>query len=170
MEIFETCNDRFRGCICCAFDIVFVNWGCQTGSLSALFSWTLINEQQLRYHHVSTGILGRETKNLACLNRLQGTASQILSSLFCHLKLFLQVFTIIFVVEMIWKLIAFGPLTYVKSRWNIFDAVIVIASVAGYLTESGGSFSIFRSLRLVRCHWEKKNKLKFPLKVYRHTL
>lgn len=91
-------------------------------------------------------------KNLACLNRLQGTASQILSSLFCHLKLFLQVFTIIFVVEMIWKLIAFGPLSYVKSRWNIFDAVIVIASVAGYLTESGGSFSIFRSLRLVRCH------------------
>ena len=50
---------------------------------------------------------------------------------------------------MIWKLIAFGPLTYVKSRWNVFDAVIVIASVAGYLTASGGSFSIFRSLRLV---------------------
>lgn len=61
----------------------------------------------------------------------------------------LKVFTIIFVIEMIWKLIAFGPLTYVKSRWNVFDAVIVIASVAGYLTESGGSFSIFRSLRLV---------------------
>lgn len=60
-----------------------------------------------------------------------------------------QVFTIIFVVEMIWKLIAFGPLTYVKSQWNIFDAIIVIASVAGYLTASGGSFSIFRSLRLV---------------------
>ena len=60
-----------------------------------------------------------------------------------------QVFTIIFVVEMIWKLIAFGPMTYVKSRWNVFDMVIVIASVAGYLTESGGSFSIFRSLRLV---------------------
>lgn len=52
-------------------------------------------------------------------------------------------------IEMIWKLIAFGPLTYVKSRWNVFDAVIVIASVAGYLTASGGSFSIFRSLRLV---------------------
>ncbi|KAL9953553.1 hypothetical protein ACROYT_G040985 [Oculina patagonica] len=61
-----------------------------------------------------------------------------------------MVFTIIFVVEMIWKLIAFGPLTYVKSRWNVLDAVIVIASVAGYLTESGGSFSIFRSLRLFR--------------------
>ena len=58
-------------------------------------------------------------------------------------------FTITFVVEMIWKLIAFVPLDYVKSRWNIFDALIVIASVAGYLTESGGSFSIFRSLRLV---------------------
>ncbi|KAJ7374231.1 hypothetical protein OS493_007307 [Desmophyllum pertusum] len=61
-----------------------------------------------------------------------------------------MVFTIIFVVEMIWKLIAFGPMTYVKSRWNVFDMVIVIASVAGYLTESGGSFSIFRSLRLFR--------------------
>ena len=58
-------------------------------------------------------------------------------------------FTIIFVIEMLWKLIAFGPLTYIKSRWNVFDAVIVIASVAGYLTASGGSFSIFRSLRLV---------------------
>ena len=61
----------------------------------------------------------------------------------------LKVFTIIFVIEMIWKLIAFGLPTYVKSRWNVFDAVIVIASVAGYLTASGGSFSIFRSLRLV---------------------
>ena len=50
---------------------------------------------------------------------------------------------------MIWKVIAFGPVGYVKSRWNILDAFIVIASVAGYLTESGGSFSIFRSLRLV---------------------
>lgn len=58
-------------------------------------------------------------------------------------------FTIIFVAEMIWKVIAFGPVGYVKSRWNILDAFIVIASVAGYLTESGGSFSIFRSLRLV---------------------
>lgn len=54
-----------------------------------------------------------------------------------------------FVAEMIWKLIAFGPLTYAKSRWNVFDAIIVTASVAGYLTASGGSFSIFRSLRLV---------------------
>ncbi|RMX45224.1 hypothetical protein pdam_00020953 [Pocillopora damicornis] len=75
-----------------------------------------------------------------------------------------MVFTIIFVVEMIWKLIAFGPLTYVKSRWNIFDAIIVIASVAGYLTESGGSFSIFRSLRLFRVlnlaqSWKTMNKL-----------
>ncbi|CAH3140850.1 unnamed protein product [Porites lobata] len=61
-----------------------------------------------------------------------------------------MVFTIIFVAEMIWKVIAFGPVGYVKSRWNILDAFIVIASVAGYLTESGGSFSIFRSLRLFR--------------------
>ena len=60
-----------------------------------------------------------------------------------------QVFTLIFVAEMIWKLLAIGPLTYVKCGWNVFDALIVIASIAGYLTTSGASFSILRSLRLV---------------------
>ncbi|XP_068683417.1 sodium channel protein 1 brain-like [Montipora foliosa] len=61
-----------------------------------------------------------------------------------------MVFTLIFVAEMIWKLLAIGPLTYVKCGWNVFDALIVIASIAGYLTTSGASFSILRSLRLFR--------------------
>lgn len=39
------------------------------------------------------------------------------------------VFTILFAIEMILSLIGLGLVEYVKSGFNIFDAVIVIVSV-----------------------------------------
>ena len=48
------------------------------------------------------------------------------------------------------KLVALGPVTYLQSKWNIFDGIIVIASVSIYFSDSGNGVNIFRSLRLVR--------------------
>ncbi|KAJ7340399.1 Voltage-dependent T-type calcium channel subunit alpha-1G [Desmophyllum pertusum] len=48
-------------------------------------------------------------------------------------------FTGVFVLEVIFKCIAFGLARYFKDRWNIADFVIVILSLAGILIESLGS-------------------------------
>ncbi|XP_057305572.1 sodium channel protein 1 brain-like isoform X3 [Hydractinia symbiolongicarpus] len=64
-------------------------------------------------------------------------------------------FTGIFIVEMVLKLIAFSPFGYVKSKWNIFDGLVVILSVIDLCIEiatttDNGDFTIIRSLRLFR--------------------
>nr|CAB3227403.1 voltage-dependent T-type calcium channel subunit alpha-1G [Phallusia mammillata] len=62
------------------------------------------------------------------------------------------VFTTLFVLEMIAKLVAFGVVGYAKNLYNMFDAVIVIISVweivAG--TQNGGGLSVLRTFRLLR--------------------
>lgn len=71
------------------------------------------------------------------------------------MKLFyLQVFTFVFYLEMVLKLIAFGPRGYVKSRWNIFDGFIVIISIVDLILElskigNGAGLSVLRTFRLV---------------------
>ncbi|CAD8071678.1 unnamed protein product [Paramecium sonneborni] len=69
-----------------------------------------------------------------------------------------QIFTVIFTIEMLLKLIAFD-INYLKDSMNIFDAVIVILSLIEWILSSagndssGGSFSAiqaFRTLRLFR--------------------
>ena len=70
---------------------------------------------------------------------------------------YLQVFTTIFTVEMILKLVALGPLYYIQGKWNIFDGIIVIISLVDTgleladFKESSGT-SVFRTFRLVRPH------------------
>ncbi|XP_020626572.1 voltage-dependent T-type calcium channel subunit alpha-1I-like [Orbicella faveolata] len=66
-------------------------------------------------------------------------------------------FTGIFVLEVIFKFIAFGFVRYFKDRWNIVDLVIVILSLAGILVESLSSTrrllinpTVARSLRVLR--------------------
>ncbi|XP_039655695.1 voltage-dependent L-type calcium channel subunit alpha-1D isoform X9 [Perca fluviatilis] len=70
-----------------------------------------------------------------------------------------MVFTGVFTVEMILKLIAFKPRGYVGDAWNVFDALVVIGSVVDIVlsqnTEDSARISItffrlFRVMRLVK--------------------
>lgn len=66
----------------------------------------------------------------------------------------LQVSTFIFLGEMILKLIAFKFRDYIKSRWNIFDGLVVVISLVdtvltlSNLIDNTGT-SVLRSFRLV---------------------
>ena len=53
---------------------------------------------------------------------------------------------------MVLKLVAFGPIGYVKDRMNIFDGSIVILSVFELVFFSGGNSAVsaFRSVRIIR--------------------
>ncbi|CAK9290832.1 unnamed protein product [Gordionus sp. m RMFG-2023] len=60
------------------------------------------------------------------------------------------VFTVLFAIEMILKLSAYGIYDYIKIGFNIFDGFIVILSVIE-LTQSGDSgLSVLRTFRLLR--------------------
>ncbi|XP_037832720.1 voltage-dependent L-type calcium channel subunit alpha-1D isoform X17 [Kryptolebias marmoratus] len=70
-----------------------------------------------------------------------------------------MVFTGVFTVEMILKLIAFKPRGYVGDAWNVFDALVVFGSVVDIIlsqnTEDSARISItffrlFRVMRLVK--------------------
>eukprot|EP00794_Sanderia_malayensis_P009765 gene9765-10764_t len=66
-----------------------------------------------------------------------------------------HVFTSVFLTEMILKLIAYGLKRYLRSRWNLFDGLVVIISMVDLLVElvthsDNSSLSILRSFRLLR--------------------
>ena len=62
------------------------------------------------------------------------------------------VFTYVFIVEMVFKLIALGLKNYVVDPMNMFDGSIVLFSIADLMFLSGGNkaFSAFRSVRIFR--------------------
>ena len=65
-----------------------------------------------------------------------------------------QVFTVVFIMEMILKLVAFGIKEYCKNKWNLFDGTIVILSVLDMVLTysgaiSGAGLSVLRTFRLV---------------------
>ncbi len=78
------------------------------------------------------------------------------------LEKFNTAFTFIFIIEMSFKLIAFGvfgkesskllTLGYIRDKMNIFDACIVILSIVEMTMMSGGNkaFSAFRAIRIFR--------------------
>ncbi|XP_077160240.1 sodium channel protein type 5 subunit alpha-like isoform X2 [Paroedura picta] len=70
-----------------------------------------------------------------------------------------KVFTAIFAVEMILKIIALDPYYYFKRAWNIFDFLIVVIGIISLLT--GIPLSFFRLLRLFKLSkfWPTLNKL-----------
>jgi hypothetical protein len=60
---------------------------------------------------------------------------------------------------MLLKLIGLGPRGYVRSKWNVFDGIIVIVSAVEIILSnaggassftSGGTISAFRAFRLLR--------------------
>ncbi|KAK3601868.1 hypothetical protein CHS0354_041799 [Potamilus streckersoni] len=61
------------------------------------------------------------------------------------------IFSILFAVEMLMKLLAFGLLGYIKNGFNVFDGFIVILSLVE-LTQQGGAsgLSVLRTFRLLR--------------------
>ncbi|XP_075929779.1 voltage-dependent T-type calcium channel subunit alpha-1I-like isoform X1 [Petromyzon marinus] len=61
-----------------------------------------------------------------------------------------MVFTSIFALEMLIKLLAFGLLGYIRNQYNIFDGIIVIISVCEIVGQSGGGLSVLRTFRLLR--------------------
>ncbi|XP_048583288.1 sodium channel protein 1 brain-like isoform X2 [Nematostella vectensis] len=66
-----------------------------------------------------------------------------------------KVFTTIFLLEMVFKLMAFGCRGYIKSRWNIFDGFIVTISIVDLIAEAAthgydSGLSVLRTFRLLR--------------------
>ena len=60
-------------------------------------------------------------------------------------------FTVIFLVEMIVKLIALGIVEYSKDGFNNFDAFIVVMSyVELFMPGENSSLSVLRAFRLLR--------------------
>ncbi|XP_028977863.2 voltage-dependent T-type calcium channel subunit alpha-1H isoform X2 [Esox lucius] len=60
------------------------------------------------------------------------------------------VFTSMFVLEMLLKLLAFGLFGYIKNPYNSFDSVIVIISVWEIIGQADGGLSVLRTFRLLR--------------------
>ncbi|XP_019368245.1 PREDICTED: voltage-dependent T-type calcium channel subunit alpha-1H isoform X4 [Gavialis gangeticus] len=60
------------------------------------------------------------------------------------------VFTSMFALEMLLKLLAFGIFGYIKNPYNIFDGIIVIISVWEIIGQSDGGLSVLRTFRLLR--------------------
>ncbi|XP_036408911.1 voltage-dependent T-type calcium channel subunit alpha-1H isoform X3 [Megalops cyprinoides] len=60
------------------------------------------------------------------------------------------VFTSMFALEMMLKLLAFGLLGYIKNPYNIFDGIIVVISVWEIIGQSDGGLSVLRTFRLLR--------------------
>ncbi|EPQ10298.1 Voltage-dependent T-type calcium channel subunit alpha-1H [Myotis brandtii] len=60
------------------------------------------------------------------------------------------VFTSMFALEMLLKLLACGPLGYIQNPYNIFDGVIVVISVWEIIGQADGGLSVLRTFRLLR--------------------
>uniref|UniRef100_A0AAR2LZE7 Ion transport domain-containing protein n=1 Tax=Pygocentrus nattereri TaxID=42514 RepID=A0AAR2LZE7_PYGNA len=60
------------------------------------------------------------------------------------------VFTSMFVLEMVFKLVAFGLYGYIKNPYNIFDGIIVVISVWEIIGQADGGLSVLRTFRLLR--------------------
>nr|XP_056713107.1 sodium channel protein type 5 subunit alpha-like [Euleptes europaea] len=69
------------------------------------------------------------------------------------------VFTSIFIIEMIFKIIALNPYYYFQRAWNIFDFLIVIVGIVSWAT--GIPLAFFRLLRIFKLSkfWPALDKL-----------
>lgn len=60
-------------------------------------------------------------------------------------------FTLVFLIEVIFKIIGQSPRTFIMDKFNIFDSIIVLVSVAELFFSSGsGGVSALRAFRLFR--------------------
>ncbi|CAF1520054.1 unnamed protein product [Rotaria magnacalcarata] len=76
------------------------------------------------------------------------------------------VFTSVFIIEIISKIIALGPFRYFKDKWNRLDSVIVVLSIAGIVLEKMNNGHILpinptliRAMRVLRIARGSRNFL-----------
>lgn len=60
-----------------------------------------------------------------------------------------QIFTGVFTLEALIKIVALGLLGYLKNKWNLFDITIVLLSLIELGLQDVKGLSILRSFRLV---------------------
>ena len=58
-------------------------------------------------------------------------------------------FTVIFALEAILKIIALAPKNYFSQKWNVFDIIVVILSLIDLALEDAKGLLVLRSFRLV---------------------
>jgi len=75
--------------------------------------------------------------------------SQVSTSVVITVITGVQVFTCIFTVEAVFKIIALGLYKYLEDKWSCFDLVIVILSLVELGLQNVRGLSILRSFRLV---------------------
>ena len=73
------------------------------------------------------------------------------------LDIFNIIFTAIFILEALFKIIGMGFKLYFRDKMNIFDFIIVIFSSAELSQEKGGGISALRAFRLFRVFKLAKN-------------
>lgn len=61
-----------------------------------------------------------------------------------------MVFTILFAIEMVLKLMGYGLVKYVKDGFNVFDAIVVIFGLLDFLNVGSKAITVFRCFRLLR--------------------
>ena len=59
-------------------------------------------------------------------------------------------FTIIFIAELVLKLIDLGPIQYLQDKMNYIDGLVVILNIFELTFLSGGTFTAFRAVRILR--------------------
>uniref|UniRef100_A0A3B5BNM1 Voltage-dependent T-type calcium channel subunit alpha n=1 Tax=Stegastes partitus TaxID=144197 RepID=A0A3B5BNM1_9TELE len=60
------------------------------------------------------------------------------------------VFTSLFALEMLLKVLVYGPFGYIKNPYNVFDGIIVVISVWEIVGQQDGGLSVLRTFRLMR--------------------
>lgn len=73
------------------------------------------------------------------------------------LDIFNIIFTAIFILEALFKIIGMGFKLYFRDKMNIFDFIIVVFSIAELSQEKGGGISALRAFRLFRVFKLAKN-------------
>lgn len=61
-----------------------------------------------------------------------------------------DIFTFVFLGELILKNISLGTLNYVRDKINLFDASLVTIGLVEYFSTTSGGVSAFRALRILR--------------------
>ena len=61
-----------------------------------------------------------------------------------------KIFTVIFAVEMVFKIFGLGIKKYVKDGFNVFDAIIVIVGLLEFFKVGSKAVTVLRCFRLLR--------------------
>jgi len=120
-------------------------WGESFSSTSLCIRERMLSMvQSKRFENILTAAIVISSIVLALDNPLRDPASSI-----SHTLHSLNVsFALLFVVEFVMKVLAYGPWQYCRDTWNLLDFACVVASVMDMLNVSGGS--ALRLIRLIR--------------------